>query len=108
MIRQAPRSTLFPYTTLFRSIGESVTGGFAGLGHQIGDVDAWSLGLGDGAGDFGDQQVRENAGVERAGTEEDQVGLLDGFDGPGERTHAARGKLDFLDRRAAAGGDAGL
>src|SRR5438309_6757707 len=66
MIRQAPRSTLFPYTTLFRSIGESVTGGFAGLGHQIGDVDAWSLGLGDGAGDFGDQQARENAGVERS------------------------------------------
>jgi len=89
-------------------IGEGVAGGFAGLGHQIGDVNARSLGLGDGAGDFRDQQVRENAGVERAGTEEDQIGLLDGFDGPGERTHAARGKLDFLDRRAAAGGDAGL
>src|SRR6266576_1628957 len=89
-------------------IGEGVAGGFAGLGHQIGHVDARSLGLGDGAGDFGDQQVRENAGVERAGTEEDQVALLDGFDGPGERTHAARGKLDFLDWRAAAGGDAGF
>src|SRR6266513_4167201 len=89
-------------------IGESVAGGFTGLGHQIGDVDARSLGLGDGSGNFGDQQVRENAGVERAGTEEDQVGLLDGFDGPGERTHAARGKLDFRDRRTAAGSDAGL
>src|SRR6267378_1602469 len=89
-------------------IGESVAGGFAGLGHQIGDVDARSLRLGDGAGDFRDEQVRENAGVERAGTEEDQVGLLNGFDGPGEWTHAARGKLDFLDRRSAAGGDAGF
>src|SRR6266550_4419564 len=88
-------------------IGESVAGVFTGLGHQIGDVDARSLGLGDGSGNFGDQQVRENAGVERAGTEEDQVGLLDGFDGPGERTHAAGGKLDFLDR-SATGGNAGF
>jgi len=77
-------------------IGEGVAGGFAGLGHQIGDVDARSFGFGDGAGNFGDQQVRENAGVERAGTEEDQVGLLDGFDGPGERTDAVRGQLSFL------------
>ena len=91
-----------------KMVGEGVAGGFAGLGHQIGDVDARSLGLGDGAGDFRDQQVRENAGVKRAGTEEDQVGLPNGFDGPGERTHAARRKPDFLDRRAAAGGDARL
>src|SRR6267378_4023450 len=88
-------------------IGESVAGGFAGLGHQIGDVHARSLRLGDGASNLRDEQVRENAGVERAGTEEDQVGLLDGFDGPGERTHATGGKLDFLDRNAT-GGNAGF
>src|SRR6266478_4296860 len=89
-------------------IGKGVAGGFAGLGHQIGDVHAWSFGFGDGAGDFRDQQIRQNAGVERTGTEEDQVGLLDGIDGHRERTHAARGKLEFLDWRAAAGGDAGF
>ncbi len=88
-------------------IGEGVAGGFAGLGHQIGDVDARGVRFGNGAGDFRNQQVRENAGVERAGTQEDQVGLLDGFDGSGERADAAGGKLEFLDRRAA-GGDAGF
>src|SRR3712207_7142676 len=33
MIRRPPRSTLFPYTTLFRSIGEIGTAG--GTGHVI-------------------------------------------------------------------------
>jgi hypothetical protein len=89
-------------------IGKGVAGGFAGLGHQIGDVYAGGFGLGDGAGDLRDQQIRKNAGVERARPKEDQVGLLDGFDGSGERAHAARGKFEFLDRRAAAGGDAGF
>src|SRR5712692_4133688 len=90
-----------------KMIAKRVASGFARLSHQIGDIHARSLGSGDGAGDFRNQQVRENAGVERAGPEKNQVGLLDGFDGPGERAHAARGKLEFLDRRAA-GGDAGF
>src|SRR5256885_12925923 len=30
MIRRPPRSTLFPYTTLFRSVEETVAGGAAG------------------------------------------------------------------------------
>jgi len=84
-------------------IGESVTGSLPGLGHQIGDVDAQSIRFGDGTGDFRDQQIRENAGVERARTEKNQVGLLDGFDGPTERTHAARRKLEFFDGIAASG-----
>jgi len=88
-------------------IGESVAGSFAGLGHEIGDVHAGRLGLGDRAGDFGDQEIRKDAGVERTRTEEDQVGLLDGFDGLGERPHTARRELEFLDWRAA-GGDAGF
>ena len=86
-------------------IGERVAGGLAGLRHQIGDVHARRLGLGNGSGDFRDQQIRENAGVERAGTEKNQVGLLDGINGTGERTHAARGEAEFLDR-GTAGGDA--
>src|SRR5256885_12465040 len=31
MIRRPPRSTLFPYTTLFRSLGEHRTGGSTGV-----------------------------------------------------------------------------
>src|SRR5216683_23523 len=89
-------------------IGKGVAGGFAGLGHQIGNVDARGLGFGDGAGNFRDKKVRKNAGVERAGAQKNEVGLLDGFEGFGERAHAARGKCEFLDRRAAAGGDAGF
>src|SRR5216683_6731543 len=89
-------------------IGKGVAGGFAGLGHQIGDVDAGGPGLGDGGCNLRDQEIGEDAGVERAGSEEDEVGVLDGFDGFGERADAARGKLEFLDWRAAAGGDAGF
>ncbi len=86
-------------------IGERVAGGFAGLGHQIGDVDARRFGFGDGAGDFGDEEVRENAGIERAGPEENEISLLDSFDRPGKRAHTASGKAEFLDR-GATGGDA--
>jgi len=88
-------------------IGKGVAGSFAGLGHQVGDVHARGIGLRDGAGNFRDQQIREDAGVKRARAEKNQVGLLDGFYGQGKRTHATRGKLNFLDRRAA-GGDAGF
>ena len=88
-------------------IGEGIAGGFARLGHEIGDVDPRSFGFGDGAGNFRNHQIGENAGVERAGTEEDQISLLDSFDGFGKRAHAAGRKAEGLDRRAA-GGDAGL
>src|SRR5256885_12396635 len=37
MIRRPPRSTLFPYTTLFRSTGPAVTGTVVGLGQLIVD-----------------------------------------------------------------------
>src|SRR5690348_18025227 len=45
MIRRPPRSTLFPYTTLFRSRGERV----------FRDVGLGKEGLDDGAGDAGAQ-----------------------------------------------------
>src|SRR3712207_7339606 len=45
MIRRPPRSTLFPYTTLFRSLGACLMTGVVGLGTQSGiDVDATGLG----------------------------------------------------------------
>src|SRR5256885_11602025 len=39
MIRRPPRSTLFPYTTLFRSSVETPLGDFFGLG--LGDYHVW-------------------------------------------------------------------
>src|SRR2546422_9292073 len=48
MIRRPPRSTLFPYTTLFRSRGD-VRGGGAGAGEGDGAFD----GAGGGAGCVG-------------------------------------------------------
>src|SRR6266403_2627985 len=88
-------------------VREGVTGGFAGLRHQVGDIHARGARFGDSAGNFRNQQIRKNAGVERTGPEKNQVGFLDGFDSQGKRTHAARGKLEFLDRHGA-GGDAGF
>src|SRR3712207_7941521 len=38
MIRRPPRSTLFPYTTLFRSVGGRVDGLAVGLQHPVGDA----------------------------------------------------------------------
>src|SRR5256885_13239365 len=37
MIRRPPRSTLFPYTTLFRSHDELRDGDLLGLGHRVGE-----------------------------------------------------------------------
>src|SRR6266849_2825554 len=76
-----------------KMIGKSVAGGFAGLGHQVGDVHARSVRFGNSVGNFRNQKVRKNAGVERTGSEKNQVGFLDGFDGQGKRMHAARGKF---------------
>src|SRR5260370_13268565 len=45
MIRRPPRSTLFPYTTLFRSLQESGNGGRVdAAGHGYGDEGALSCG----------------------------------------------------------------
>ena len=52
-------------------IREGVAGGFAGLGHEIGDIDARCFGFGDGIGDFRDQEIGQDAGVQRAGAKED-------------------------------------
>src|SRR2546430_9074693 len=39
MIRRPPRSTLFPYTPLFRSLPDSVSSGSAGFSPAGGDTD---------------------------------------------------------------------
>ena len=73
-------------------ICERVAGSFAGLGHEIGDIDARGFGFGDGAGDFRNQEIGQDAGVERAGAQEDEVRVFDGFDDGGKRAHLARRK----------------
>src|SRR3712207_8346405 len=48
MIRRPPRSTLFPYTTLFRSVGRGYRtsdAGVAALRHALPDVDVVSVDL---------------------------------------------------------------
>ena len=82
---------------------KAVMGGFAGLGHEIGDIDAGNMGASDSPGDFRDQKIRENAGVKGAGAHEDEVGLLNGFQSGGERANAARNEFQFADGKRAAG-----
>jgi hypothetical protein len=103
-VDDAPRGVL---ADRLEVVGERVSGGFAGLGHEISDVDARSFGSGDGVGDFGNQKVGEDAGVERAWTEQDEVGFADGFEGFGKGASSTRRKREALDAFAA-GGDAGF
>jgi hypothetical protein len=91
----------------FEVIGERVAGGFAGLRHEIGDVDTRGFRIGDGVSDFGNQQVGKDACVKRAGAEKNEIGFADGFDGSGKRAGVARREREALDALAA-GGDAGF
>ena len=86
-------------------IREGITGGFSGLGHEIGNVDARGFGFGNRVGDFWNQEIGEDAGIEGTGPEEDEVRQLDGFDDSGKRTDTGGRELEFLDG-GAAGGDA--
>ncbi len=86
-------------------IGQRVTGGFAGLGHEIGDVYAGGFRTRDSPRDLGNKQSREDAGIERAGSEKNEVGMLDCVDRFRERADVTGGKRNFLDGNAA-GGDA--
>ncbi len=60
------------------------------LGHEVADVDAGGFGGGEGLGDAVDEQVGNERGVERAGTEGDEVGLGDGFEGFRQRAGRRR------------------
>src|SRR5438034_3865514 len=58
MIRRPPRSTLFPYTTLFRSVAEGIS---RDPGHRGGDLHgAVIVGEGDGAVEADAQQDRKS------------------------------------------------
>src|SRR3712207_1371568 len=67
MIRRPPRSTLFPYTTLFRSALEVVTRGGAACLGRAGEVGELSVGA------FGDPAVWPLEGAAFAGALPDPV-----------------------------------
>src|SRR5690349_22642226 len=52
MIRRPPRSTLFPYTTLFRSMDYRAAGAAAYLGLGA----TWAMGLSSSAAEIGDRK----------------------------------------------------
>ncbi len=80
---------------------------FIGLGHEVGDVDAGAGGGGDGLGDSWNEQVGDEAGEERAGTESDEVGLGDGVEGFRQGLDADGFEHELVDDFPA-GGDAGF
>ena len=78
-------------------VRKGVAGRFPGLGHEIRDVDAGRFGFGDGVGDFRDEQVRKNTGVERTRAEENEVSFLNGLDRFREGMNRAGQQGEFLD-----------
>lgn len=85
-----------------KMLAESVVSSFPGLRHKVSDVNPGNLGTNDGLSNFRDEQIRDDTGVKRPGSQDDQISLLDGFDGLGERTDAARGQFDFANGNLAA------
>ena len=61
-----------------QEVGRLKAVGFAGLGHQVADMDFDGGGCGDGAGDIFHQEVGQDAGIDVAGAEDDGVGAGDG------------------------------
>ena len=89
MIRRPPRSTLFPYTTLFRSEDIRIVINGAGPGHQHGDEDRCGPGPGVvQAVELGDDEAAGEAGVTR-------VIAVDGRVGAGQ--HQPPGLLQLLE-----------
>src|SRR5277367_3004168 len=77
------------------------------LGHQVADVNLGGGRVDDGVGDAVHQQVRDEAGEQRAGTDADDIGTGDGVEGLGHGIDVGRNEKKFLDA-AFAGGDLGL
>src|SRR5438094_10462296 len=68
MIRRPPRSTLFPYTTLFRSVGELLGRGDFAIISELVEPNSKVLDLGCGEGELL-AWLAENKGVEARGVE---------------------------------------
>lgn len=85
-----------------KMIAEGEICGFSRLGHEVGNVHARSFGPHDRVRNFRNQKIGDHAGIERSGAEEDNIRLLNGLDGCGERTDAARVQFNFVDGALAA------
>ena len=57
-----------------KMFAEGVVGGFAGLRHEIGNVDTGGFGTSDGASDFRDEQIGKNAGKSEPGRKKNEIG----------------------------------
>jgi hypothetical protein len=78
-----------------KMVAERVARGFAGLGHKVGNINAGSSGAGNGVSNLRNKEIGDDAGVERTGAHEDEVGLMDSFDCVGKRVDATRVQRDF-------------
>ena len=85
--------------------GQSQT--LVGLGHQVADVNLYRRGIHHGLGDAGNQEVGDQAGEKRAGTDRNQVGAGHRLQSLGQRLHVRRIEKELLDA-AAAGRDLGF
>lgn len=86
-----------------KMIGQRIGGSFSRLRHEIGDIHAGSHGIGDSGGNFRDEEVWKNTGIERAGAEKNQVSFFNGVDDRGEWRNASRRKRKPVNGRAARG-----
>src|SRR5688572_32241050 len=69
MIRRPPRSTLFPYTTLFRSAGLAIEAGLHGAGDDL----ALFVGLGDAKGEIITRTVQTDRKSTRLNSSHSQI-----------------------------------
>src|SRR3712207_6991205 len=81
MIRRPPRSTLFPYTTLFRSVGATGAGEAGGLG-EAAELDGHLP----GPGDFVDGARQPGLGDE---------GLVGGVDRKSTRLNSSHANISY-------------
>src|SRR2546430_11670291 len=74
MIRRPPRSTLFPYTTLFRSLGDRGGGAVPGL--RVGRGEAPAAAAGGGAGGSEPQGDRESTRLNSRHSQKSYAGFF--------------------------------
>src|SRR5258708_33836086 len=88
-------------------VGSRKAQAFVGLSHQIADVHLGGRRVYDGIRDAMYQQVGDEAGEQRAGTDADDIGAGNGVERLRERVNIGRNEEEFLDANLT-GGDLGF